>query len=145
MLLDANPLHGCPGGVYIGLPLRVTMVNPAGRGSQPSVSMLAVFSADFWGPPTVGPADWSGTEPTGCVRRGRVLPAADYCSRASNDVGLVIGLWKQCRRLRAITVAIPRSHLVNGTWGPWEGPAGFGGPTPNGSDSRRSRRLKYSR
>ena len=38
----------------------------------------AIFSADSWGPPA-----------------GRVLPAADYCSRASNDAGLVMGLWQQ--------------------------------------------------
>ena len=39
----------------------------------------------------LGPADWLGTEPTGRVRRGRVLPAADYCSRASDDAGLCRG------------------------------------------------------
>ena len=83
----------------------------------------------------MGPADWLGVEPTGRVCRGRVLPAADYCSRASNDTGLVMGLWQECRRLQAITVAIPWSHLVNGAWGPWEGPADYWGPTPNGSVS----------
>ena len=41
----------------------------------------------------LGPADWLDTEPTGRVRRGRVLPAADYCSHASDDVGLVMESW----------------------------------------------------
>ena len=31
--------------------------NPAGRGSQPSVSQAAVVPAGFWGPPTGGSAD----------------------------------------------------------------------------------------
>ena len=54
----------------------------------------------------LGPADWSdwsGTELTGRVRRGRVLPAADYYSRASDDAGLVMGSWQQPRRLRPIS------------------------------------------
>ena len=41
----------------------------------------------------VGPADLSGTEPTSRTRRLRVLPATDYCSRVSNDAGLVMGSW----------------------------------------------------
>ena len=48
-----NPLHGCPGGLYRPTPGGYNS-NPAGRGSQPSVSQVAVFPAGFWGPPTGG-------------------------------------------------------------------------------------------
>ena len=108
------------------------MVKPAGCGSQPSVSQAAVFFTDSWGPPLVGPADRPGTRASALVRRERVLPAADYCSRASNDAGLVSGHGNSAAACRAITVAIPLSRLVNGLWGPWEGPADSWGPTSNG-------------
>ena len=78
----------------------------------------------------VGPVDWPGMEPTGLVRRGRVLPAADYCSRASNDAGLVMGSWQQCRRLTGDHYSHSLSCLVNGVWGPWEEPADSREPTP---------------
>ena len=73
-------------------------------------------------------------EPTGRVRRGQVLPAADYCSRASNDAGSVMGSWQQPRRLAGDHYCHSLSRLVNGAWGPWEGPADSWGPTPNWAD-----------
>ena len=69
----------------------------------------------------VGPADWSGTEPTERTRRLRVLLAADYYSRASNDAGLVMGSWLQLRHLSGDYCSHSPSHLVNGVWDPWEG------------------------
>ena len=80
--------------------------------------------ADWW-----GPTDWLGVEPTGRVHRGRVLPAADCCSHASNDAGLVMGPWQQLRRLAGDHCCHSLSRLVNGAWGPWEGLADSWGPT----------------
>ena len=93
----------------------------------------------------VGPADWSGTEPTGRTRRLRVLPAADYCSRASNDAGLVMGSWLQPCYLAGDYCSHSPSRLVNGAWDPWEGQADFRGPAPYGSDWWRPCRLPDSR
>ena len=76
-------------GVYIGLPPRGTMVIRLDAGLAVSAFGLRLLCRPL------GPADRPGTEPTGRVRRGRVLPAADYCSRASDDAGLVKGLWQQ--------------------------------------------------
>ena len=81
----------------------------------------------------MGPADWSGTEPTGRVHRGRVLPAADYCSRASDDAGLIMESW-QYRRLAGDHYCHSPSHLVNGAWAPGEELADSRGPTSNESD-----------
>src|SRR4051812_36949572 len=130
--MDSNPLHGCPGGLYRPTP-RGTMVIWLGAG--PSRLSLRPPSS----PPTagarrlVGPADWSGTEPSGHVRRGRVLPTADYRSRASNDAGLVVGSWQQCRRLTGDHCCHSLSCLVNGVRGPWEGLADSWRATPTGS------------
>ena len=66
----------------------------------------------------LGPADWLGTEPTGRVRRGRVLPATDYCSRASNDVSFVMESWQQPAAWRAITIATLH-HICLMARGPW--------------------------
>ena len=85
----SNPLHGFPGGVYIGLPPSGTMVIRLDAGPAVSASGLRLLRQ------LLGPADWLGTEPTGRVCRRRVFPTADYCSRASNDAGLVMGLWQQ--------------------------------------------------
>ena len=123
-LFRSEPFAWVPRGVYIGLPPRGYNGNPAGRGSQPFVSQVAVFSADCWGPLTSGP------------RR-----QAWYCSRASNDAGLVMGLWQQCRRLADDHCHHSPSCLVNGVRGPWEGLADSPGPTPNGSVLWRSCRL----
>ena len=87
-LYEINPLHGCPGGFIQAYPQGYNG-NPAGRGSQPSVSMLAGFSAGHWGPPTGGsrrlPASW----PTGRPHRLGALSAAGYCCLASDDEGFV--------------------------------------------------------
>ena len=126
------------------------MVIRLGR-AQPSVPLTSDFSADWWVPPTggarrlVGPADWSGTEPTGRVRRGRVLPVVDYCSRDSNDAGLVMRSWRQLRCLAGDHCGHSLSRLVNGVRCPWEGAADSWGPTPNWADWWRSRRLPYAR
>jgi len=110
---------GALGGLYRPTPQGYNG-NPAGRG--PSRQCLRPPSS----PPTVGarrlvgPADWLGTEPTGRVRRGRVLPAADYCSRASNDAGLIMESWQQPRRLAGDHYCHSPSHLINGAWAPGE-------------------------
>ena len=78
----------------------------------------------------LGPADWLGTELTGRVLRGRVLPAADYCSHASNDAGFVMGSWLQSCRLADDYCSHSPSRLVNGAWDPWEGQAVSRGPAP---------------
>ena len=135
---------GAQGGLYRSTPQGYNG-NPAGRGP----SRQSLWPPSY--PPTpgarrlVGPADWLGTEPTGRVRRGRVLPAVDYCSRASNDAGSVMGSWRQLRRLAGDHCGHSLSHLVNGAWDPWEGPADSWGPTPNWADWWRSRRLPYAR
>ena len=79
---------GAPGGLYRPTPQGYNG-NLAGRGSQPSVSALAGFSAGHWGPPTGGsrrlPASW----PTGRPHRLGALSAAGYCCLASDDEGFV--------------------------------------------------------
>ena len=79
---------GVPGGLHRPTPQGYNG-NPAGRGSQPSVSVLADFSAGHWGPPTGGsrwlPASW----PTGRPHRLGALSAAGYYCLASNDEGFV--------------------------------------------------------
>ena len=66
---------GAPGGLYRPTP-RGYNGNPAGRGAQPSVSLLAGFCAGCWGPPTGGsrrlPAPWSTGRPH-CPGPGRRL------------------------------------------------------------------------
>ena len=44
---------GAPGGLYRPTP-RGYNSNPAGRGSQPSVSQAAILPTGFWAPPTGG-------------------------------------------------------------------------------------------
>ena len=126
-------------GVYIGLPPRGTMVIRLDAGPAVNASGLRLLRR------LVGPADWLGTEPTGRVRRGRVLPAADYCSRASDDAGLVMESWQQPRHLAGDHYCHSPSHLVNGAWAPGEEPADSRGPTPDGSDLWRTCRLLGSR
>ena len=92
-------------GVYIGLPPRGTMVIRLGAGPAVSASGLRLLRR------LLGPSDWPGTEPTGRVRRGWVLPAADYCSRASDDAGLIMGSWQQPRYLAGDHYCHSPSHL----------------------------------
>ena len=79
---------GVPGGLYRPTPQGYNG-NLAGRGSQPSVSVLASLSAGHWGPPTGGPrwlpASWS----TGRPHRLGVLSVAGYCCLAPDDEGFV--------------------------------------------------------
>ena len=134
---------GALGGLYRPTP-RGTMVNYLGAGpSRRSLRLLALL-------PTagarrlVGPADWSGMEPTDLTRRWQVLSAANYCSRASNDAGLVMGSWLESCRLAGDYCSHSPSRLVNGAWDPWEGQADFRGPAPYGSDWWRPCRLPDS-
>ena len=86
-----EPFAWVPWGVYIGLPPRGTIVIRPGVG--PDYQSLWPPAS----PPTagarrlVGPADWSGTEPTGRSRSSRVLLAAQLCSDARNDACFVRG------------------------------------------------------
>ena len=103
---------GAPGGLYRPTP-RGYNCNPAGRGSQPSVSTLAGFSAGRWGPPTGGsrrlPASWS----TGRPHRLGVLSAAVYCSLAPDDEGFVeISVATVCR-LEGSHCSLTSSCLLN--------------------------------
>ena len=123
-------------GVYIGLTPQGYNGKPTGCMAQPSVSSPQASLPTAGARRLVGPADWSGTEPTGRTRRLRVLPAADYCSRASNDAGLVMGSWLQPCYLAGDYCSHFPSRLVNGAWDPWEGHADFRGPPPFGSDWR---------
>ena len=140
-----EPFAWVPWGVYIGLPPRGTMVIWPGVG--PGCQCL-------WSPASppaagarrlVGPADWSGTEPTGRPRRSRVLSAADHCSRDANDAGSVRGAWLQPRRLAGDYCSHSASRLVNGAWVPRKGRADCWGPTSLGSDWWGSSRLPGSR
>ena len=69
----------------------------------------------------VGPAAWSGTEPTSRSRLLRVLSAADHYIHNANDAGLVGEAWLQSRRLVGDHCCHFVSHLVYGVWGPREG------------------------
>ena len=93
VLTGWEPFAWVPWGVYIGLPLRGTMVIWSGIG--PGCQCL-------WSPASppaagarrlVGPAAWSGTEPTGRSRHSRVWLVDDHCSRAANDACLVSRVW----------------------------------------------------
>ena len=73
---------GAPGGLYRPTP-RGYNGNPTGRGAQPSVTALAGFCGDCWGPPAGGscrlPTPWQQTGPTakGLVDGWLLLPHPD--------------------------------------------------------------------
>ena len=140
----SEPFAWVPWGVYIDLPPRGTMVNQLGAGPSRRFLRLPASMLTCGARRLVGPADWSGTEPTGRTRRLRVLPAIDYCSRASNDAGLVMGSWLQPCYLAGDYCSHSPSRLVNGAWDPWEGQADSRGPAPYGSDWWRPCRLPDS-
>src|SRR3954469_16195959 len=117
---------GAPGSLYRPTP-RGYNGNLARRGSQLSVSLAAIFSADSWGPPPMGPADEPGR-----------------CSHASDDVGLVMGSWQQCHRPAGDHYGHSPSYLVNGMRDPWEGRADSRRPAPTWSVFGRSCRLCFS-
>ena len=140
-----EPFAWVPWGAYIGLPPRGTMV------IWPSVGPDCQSLWSPASPPTAGahrlvrPADWSGTEPTGRLRRSQVLSALDHCCRVPNDAGLVMGLWLQLRRLAGDYCSHSASRLVNGEWVPRRGRADSLGPTSLGSDWWDRHRLLGSR
>ena len=128
-----EPFALVPWGVYIGLPPRGTMVIQPGVG--PGCQSLWSPAS----PPTagacrlVGPAGWSGTEPSR-LHCSRVLPAADYCSRNANDACLVRGAWLQSRRLAGDHCSHSGSYLVNGARAPRKERAACWEPASLGSD-----------
>ena len=142
--MDSNPLHGCPGGLYGPTP-RGTMVIRLDTGPAASLSGRCLICR------SLGPADW-WAPPTGLVwsrqvasAAGGSLPAADYCNPASNDAGSVMRSWRQLCRLAGDRCGHYLSCLINGAWGPWEGPADFWWPTPIRADWWCFRRLSYAR
>ena len=114
------------GGLYRPTP-KGTMVNYLGAGPSRQSLRLPALPLTAGARQLVGPTDWSGMGPTGRVRRGRALPATDYCSRSSDDAGLIMGSWQQPRRLAGDHYCHSPSHLVNGAWAPGEGLADSGG------------------
>ena len=134
---------GAPGGLYRPTP-RGYNCNPAGRGSQSSVSALAGFSAGRWGPPTGGsrrlPASWSTGRPH-CLG---VLSAAAYCSLVPDDEGFVeVSVATVCR-LEGSHCSLTSSCLLNVAHASREGVAGFWGPATPLADWGRPGRLRAS-
>ena len=99
-----QPFAWVPWGLYRPTP-RGTMVIWLDEGPAVSASGLRLLCRPL------GPADWPGTEPTCRIRHGRVLPATNYCSRASNDAGLIMRSWQQPRRLAGDHCGHSPSHL----------------------------------
>ena len=141
--MDSNPLHGCLGGLYRPTPQGYNG-NSTGRGPSRQCLWPPISPPTAGARRLVGPADWSGTELSGRVRRGRVLPAADYCSRASDDAGLVRGVWLQSRRLVGDHCSHTVSHLVNGTLALGEGATACWRPASRSSGWSSLRRLPGS-
>ena len=112
---------GAPGGLYRPTPQGYNG-NPAGRGSQPSVSVFAGFSADWWVPPAAGfLVDRPAPPP-------RVLSAAAYCSRASDDEGFVEVSVATVIRIGGYHCSLTSSCLLNGAPASRKGVAGFWRP-----------------
>ena len=111
---------GALGGLYRPTPRGTIVIRPGvGPGCQSLWWPASPPAA--WAHRLVGPADLSGTEPTGRLRRSRVLSATDHCSREANDAGSVRGAWLQRRRLAGVYCSHTASYLVDGAWGPEEG------------------------
>ena len=118
---------GVPGDLYRPTPQGYNG-NPAGRGSQPSVSVFAGFSADRWGPPIGGSRRLLASWPTNRPHRLGVLSGAGYCCLASDDEGFVeVSMATVSPPWRALTVALPRlvslmRHMFRGreVAGYWE-------------------------
>ena len=98
---------GAPGGLYRPTP-RGYNGNPTGVRSQPSVSTLAGFSAGCWVPPAAGYLVYRPVPPP------RVLSAAAYCSRASDDEGFVKVSVATVSRLGGYHCSLTSSCLLNG-------------------------------
>ena len=112
---------GAPGDLYRPTPWGYNG-NPAGLWSQPSVSMLVGFSADCWVPPAAGSLVDRPAPPP------RVLSAAAYYSRASDDEGFVEVSVAIVGRLGCSHCSLTSSCLLNGAHASREGVAGFWGP-----------------
>ena len=97
-----------PRGVYIGLPPRGYNGNLAGRGAQPSVSTIAGFCVDCWGPPAAG----------SLVDRqaplSSALSVAGYCRSILVTRASPRWAWLQCRRLAGDRCSLTASCLLNG-------------------------------
>ena len=125
---------GAPGGLYRPTP-RGYNGNPAGHWSQPSVSTLASFSADWWVPPAAGfLVDRPAPSP-------RVLSAAVYCSLAHDDEGFVEVSVATVGRLGGSRCSLTSSCLLNGAPASRKGVAGFWGPATPLADWGRPGRL----
>ena len=112
---------GAPGGLYRPTP-RGYNGNMSRRGSRLSVSLIAGFSADCWGPPT------------GRVRSRQAVPAACGSCRLLITVAVLLmtqawsgGCGYSSAAWRAITVATPRL-----AWLLVSGSRGRGWPTAGG-------------
>ena len=127
-----QPFAWVPWGVYIGLPPRGIMVIWPGVGPDCQCLWWPASPPAAGARRLVGPADWSGTEPTGRRRRSRVLSAADLCSCDTNDTGLVRGSWLQLRPLAGDYCSHSASRLVNGAWVPRKGRADCWGRPSSG-------------
>ena len=112
---------GAPGGLYRPTP-RGYNGNPTGNWSQPSVSTLAGFSAGWWVPLAAG---YLVDRP---VPPPRVLSAAAYCSRASDDEGFVEVSVATVGRLGGSHYSLTSSCLLNGAPASRKGVAGFWRP-----------------
>ena len=138
---------GVPGDLYRPTPHGYNG-NPAGRGSQPSVSQATVFLAGFsavrWGPPTGGsrrlPASW----PTGRPHCLGVSPAAGYCSLAPDDEGFAEVSVATVGRLGGYHCSLTSSCLLNGAPASRKGVAGFWRPATLLADWERPGRLHAS-
>ena len=143
---------GAPGGLYRPAP-RGYNGNPAGRGSQPSVSQAAVFSADYWGPPTGGSHPSVGVDKTARVPQdgpvgsrprgvGQPLPRAPHAINQTRQ-GMATVIIRQAAAL------FPRPHdqasVIRSTAtvpGLSAGPASQRAPVVGGEDGGlRDRRL----
>ena len=89
VLTGWEPFAWLPWGVYIGLPPRGTMVIWPGAGPGCQCLWSSASPPAAGARRLVGPADWSGTEPTGRPPRWQVWLVADCCSHDANDIGLV--------------------------------------------------------
>ena len=128
---------GAPGGLYRPTP-RGYNGNPTGNWSQPSVSTLAGFSAGWWVPPAAGYLVDRPAPPP------RVLSAAAYCSRASDDEGFVEVSVATVVRLGGYHCSLTSSCLLNGAPASRKGVAGFWRPATLLADWERPGRLHAS-
>ena len=128
---------GAPGGLYRPTP-RGYNGNPTGNWSQPSVSTLAGFSAGCWVPPAAGYLVDRPAPPP------RVLSAAAYCSRASDDEGFVEVSVATVGRLGGYHCSLTSSCLLNGAPASRKGVAGFWRPAMLLADWERPGRLHAS-